>query len=153
MTQAGEYRQDWWFVSVLFDTTDCSFGLPSFPSFLTQWDFPIFSLIAYEITICPMFGRRILFQAVEKVIVNFISPGRMLFWKINPDGLDNIWESYLGFGFKFIDIIAYSDIYLDKLQKIILISKYVLIMFSGMTISVVSCGFDSDNMDFVEIEH
>ena len=41
----------------------------------------------------------------------------MLFWKINPDGLDNIWESYLGFGFKFIDIIAYSDIYLDKLQK------------------------------------
>jgi hypothetical protein len=26
-------------------------------------------------------------------------------------------------------------------------------MFSGMTISVVSCGFDSDNMDFVEIEH
>jgi hypothetical protein len=50
-----------------------------------------------------------------------------------------------------IDIILYRNIYLDKLQKIILYSGYVLIIFSGMTISVVSRKFDSDNMGFVEI--
>jgi len=49
------------------------------------------------------------------------------------------------------DIILYRDINLDKLQKIILYSRFVLIIFSGMTISVVSSTFDSDNMDFVEI--
>jgi hypothetical protein len=52
-----------------------------------------------------------------------------------------------------VDIILYRDTYLDKLQKITLYSRFVLIIFSGMTISVVSRKFDSDNMDFVEIEH
>ena len=50
-------------------------------------------------------------------------------------------------------IIIYRDIYLDKLQKIILYPRVVLITFYGMTISVGSRKFDSDNMDFVEIEY
>ena len=31
--------------------------------------------------------------------------------------------------------------------------EIVMIMFSGMTISVVSCIFDSDNMSLIDIEH
>ena len=52
-----------------------------------------------------------------------------------------------------VDIILCRDIYLDKLQKIILYPRVVLITFYGMTISVGSRKFDSDNMDFVEIEY
>ncbi len=44
----------------------------------------------------------------------------MLFWKNKTDGLDYVWESFLGFGFKFIDIIAYRDIFRDKLLQITL---------------------------------
>jgi hypothetical protein len=35
----------------------------------------------------------------------------------------------------------------------ILFSKFVLINFLGMAISVVGCKFATDSMDFVELEH
>lgn len=53
----------------------------------------------------------------------------------------------------YVDIIIYCDIYLDKLQYIILYPGFVLTMFSGMTISVVTRKFYSESMGFLEIEH
>jgi len=44
----------------------------------------------------------------------------------------------------FIDTIIYRDILRDKLLLITLYPGFVLTMFSGMTISVISRKFDSD---------
>ena len=62
-------------------------------------------------------------------------------------------ENLLGFGFKYIDIIAYRDIFRDKLLQITLSPDFVLIMFSRMTISVVCLKIDSYSMILVEIEY
>jgi hypothetical protein len=76
--------------------------------------------------------------------------------EIPPQGETCFKDSFEIFSFFYVidvDIILYRDICLDKLQIIILYPRFVLIIFSGMTISVVSSKFDADNMDYVENEH
>jgi hypothetical protein len=62
-------------------------------------------------------------------------------------------RSFMGFGSIPTDIIIYRDIIRDKLLKITLSPGFVLIMFSRMTIFVVSRKFDSYSRVLVEIEH
>jgi len=72
----------------------------------------------------------------------------------NPDyPAAGLWSALLFSNLRRMNLNRYRDILMDMLQQIILYLGFVLIMFSGMTISVVSRKYDSYMMSFVDFAH
>ena len=81
--------------------------------------------------------------------ISISGEGKVVFFRRGEGSFPNSRKSLLGYGFIFYDIIAYHANYMNKVLLVMLSPRFVLIMFSEATISVVSRKFDSDNIDFV----